>query len=343
MRLFFWTRRDAATSAADCASGAAPPRSALAPTCDRIARPSWQISALLISSLIWTAAIGQELTQSVAESHHLPYALAGLVVLQTILIAVLLIQEYRRRRVQLDTQRFYGDMTHAARLILLGELTASIAHQVTQPLSAILSNVETAEMLLDRGEPSLTEIREILADIRRDNVRATDVVRRLRTLLRKADLQFERTDINALVGSVLSLIRPEVMRRHIDLRTSLEPELPRVAGDPAQLQQVLLNLLINAMDALSRTPRAARSLDIRTALHDPGCIEVAISDTGHGMSPAELTRIFDSYFTTKEEGLGLGLSIARSIVQAHGGTLWAENPVSGGGSVFRFTIPLQAA
>jgi len=108
------------------------------------------------------------------------------------------------------------------------------------------------------------------------------------------------------------------------------------------LQQVLLNLLINAMDALSRTPRTLRSLDIRTALHDPGCIEVAISDSGHGMSKEQLSKAFDSYFTTKEDGLGLGLSIARSIVQAHGGTIWAENPQSGG-SVFRFTLPLQAA
>jgi signal transduction histidine kinase len=270
------------------------------------------------------------------------YALTALLVVQSILIVLLLVQEHRRRRAQFDMQHFYGDMTHAARLMLLGDITASVAHQVTQPLAAILNNVETAEILLARGQPSLTEVREIIADIRRDNLRATEVVRRLRTMLRKHELQLERTDINALVASVLALIRPEVMRRHIELRTALEPELPRVSGDPVQLQQVLLNLLINAMDALSCTPRTLRSLDIRTGLHDPGCIEVAISDNGHGISPEQLPKVFDPYFTTREEGLGLGLSIARSIVQAHGGTIWAENPRSGG-SVFRFTLPLQAA
>ena len=249
-------------------------------------------------------------------------------------------QNRRHSRERADTQRQYAEITHAARLALIGEITASVAHEVTQPLSAILSNVETAELLLGQPQPNIPMIREILADVRQDDLRADKMVRRLRTLLRKRELQLEDVDINALVSSVLSLVLPDAVRRNILIRTSLDPGLPRASADPVHLQQVLLNLVINAMDSMKNTPVEQRVLELRTERAPDARLTVTVLDKGDGFEPGQKDKLFDSFYTTKTEGLGLGLSIARSIVKLHGGAIWAENR-SGGGAAFAFTLPFK--
>ena len=270
----------------------------------------------------------------------LPYLISVLLAVQMVFIIALLIQNRRHSRARADTRRQHAEITHAARLALIGEITASVAHEVTQPLSAILSNVETADLLLRQPQPNLSMVREILADVRKDDLRADSIVRRLRTLLRKRELQLEDVDVNALASSVLALVLPDAVRRNIVIRTSLDPTLPRAFADPVHLQQVLLNLLINAMDAMKETPVDRRVLEVRTEVCAEHSLMVTVLDQGQGFKQAHKDKLFDSFYTTKDEGLGLGLSIARSIIAMHGGAIWAENRREGG-AAFAFTVPFK--
>jgi signal transduction histidine kinase len=186
----------------------------------------------------------------------------------------------------------------------------------------------------------VTEVREILADIKRDDLRAHAIVRNLRSLLCKRNVQIEAVDINQLTRNALGMVQADASRRNVVIRTVFDNHLPSVAGDPVHLQQVLLNLIVNAMDAMADNPSHTRQLDVRTQRHDARTAEVAVIDTGHGIEPERLPQLFESFFTTKPEGMGLGLSIARLIVQAHGGRIWADNTLAGG-AAFRFTVPLQ--
>ena len=268
------------------------------------------------------------------------YMISALLVLQMVFIVLLLIQNRRLSRARAETRRQQAEVTHAARLALIGEITASVAHEVTQPLSAILSNVETAEVLLRQPQPNLSLVLEILADVRHDDLRADSIVRRLRTLLRKRELQLEDVDVNALASSVLALVLPDAVRRSIAIRTALDPDLPHAFADPVHLQQVLLNLLINAMDAMKDTPADRRVLEVRTERCAQQNLMVTVLDHGQGFKPAQKDKLFDSFYTTKDEGMGLGLSIARSIVAMHGGAIWAENRREGG-AAFAFTVPFK--
>lgn len=268
------------------------------------------------------------------------FIISALLALQTAFIIVLLVQNRRYSRARDDARRQHAEITHAARLALIGEITASVVHEVTQPLSAILSNVETADLLLRQPQPNISVVREILADVRQDDLRAYDIVRRLRTLLRKRELQLEDVDMNALASSVLALVLPDAVRRSIVVHTSLDPALPHALADPVHLQQVLLNLLINAMDAMKDTPVERRVLEVRTELCAESNLMVTVLDRGHGFKQAQTDKLFDSFYTTKEEGLGLGLAIARSIIKMHGGAIWAEDRREGG-AVFAFTVPFK--
>ncbi len=253
---------------------------------------------------------------------------------------VLLIQNRRWRNIVIAARQRQATTAHAARLALAGELTASIAHQLSQPLAAILSNVEAAELLIQKQPPGLGEISQILADVRRDDVRAAKIVRNLRSFLRKRELQLEDVDVNAIVSTVLQLVQHEATRQHIVVRTLFDLSLPRVRADPAHLQQVLLNLILNAIEAMTPIRTNTRLLELRTAMFDAKSVLVAVADTGSGLAEEQLPTLFNSFVTTKPEGMGLGLSIARAIVQAHRGEIWAEAAASGG-AVFKFTLPIK--
>jgi signal transduction histidine kinase/GAF domain-containing protein len=245
-----------------------------------------------------------------------------------------------RRQAELEAARQRTDLAHAARVTIVGELTASIAHEINQPLGAILSNAETAVILLESKQPQLAEVRQILAEIRQDDLRASEVIRRLRELLRKHELELKLIDLNAVTSNVLRLVDAETRRRGVEIKKQFADTLPVVRGDVIHLQQVLLNLILNGMEAMSESSESNRRLTMRTGYDGKGNVEVAVEDSGPGISPDHLPRLFDSFFTTKTHGMGLGLSIVRSIVEAHGGRIWAENN-SSGGACFRFTLPVN--
>lgn len=257
---------------------------------------------------------------------------------QSALIAALVLQRRRRRRAEHDTQAARADLAHAARVATLGELTASIAHQVKQPLSAILAHADTAELLLEREAPPIAEIQGIIAKIRSDDLRASDVITHLHELLGKRAMARTAVDVNGVVADTLRVLEAEARRRGVAVETDLAASLPAVVGDRVHLQQVILNLVLNAMDAVAPLPSRTRRVRVGTA-PVAGRVEITVSDNGPGIDPAIAARLFGSFVTTKANGLGMGLSIARSIVEAHGGRIEAGDR-SGGGAQFRVILPL---
>jgi two-component system sensor kinase FixL len=209
---------------------------------------------------------------------------------------------------------------------------------LNQPLTAILSNAQAALRLLADESPNLEEVRDTLKDIVEDNRRASEVIQRLHLLLRKRETQHHPLDLNELVHETLKLAHTNLLSNGMTVRKELSHQLPAIHGDRVQLQQVLLNLVMNACSAMADCAPAGRSLTMRTARWHGGGAHVSVHDRGRGISPENLERIFEPFFTTRNEGLGLGLTICRAIVVAHGGKLWAENNRDGGAS-FHFTLP----
>ena len=233
-------------------------------------------------------------------------------------------------------------LAHAQRLAVMGELTAMIAHEIRQPLSAILLSADAARNLLRRPEPPLDELIEIMGSIRQYDLRADDTIRSIRSFVRNQPMQRRPLDINATVLDVFRFIAGDVDRRHVRLHTEFTAGLPPVLGDATQLQQVLVNLIVNAMDAEAAVPEAQRSLRVITRHYDATSIEVAVRDCGCGISPERMPLLFESFFTTTQQGMGLGLSIVRNIVTAHDGRIWAENNPDEG-ATFHFTVPIAGA
>jgi signal transduction histidine kinase/integral membrane sensor domain MASE1 len=239
-----------------------------------------------------------------------------------------------------DTQR--QEIAHLMRVSMLGELSGGLAHELTQPLTAILSNAQAGKILLEKGTKNLTEIKNIFDDIITEDDRAGEVIHRLRGLLKKGEVKYETVDMNELIASTLRLLHSELIDRRISFTSKTAPNLAKVHGDPVQLQQILLNLFMNAMDAMDDVAMARRAITVTTATTTEGGIEVQIADRGTGLPPAQEKNVFRPFFTTKKRGLGLGLSICASIVKLHGGTLSLQNNVTEGATaIFRLPPPLM--
>jgi C4-dicarboxylate-specific signal transduction histidine kinase len=229
-----------------------------------------------------------------------------------------------------------------SRLTTMGELTASIAHEINQPLAAIVTQSEAALRFLDRDEPDLEEVQDALSAIRLDGMRAAEVIRSLRALAKKSGPQLTKLDIDDVIREVLALAGGELRRHDVVLHTELAAGDRPVMGDRVQLQQVLLNLIMNSAEAMRDMTERARELKVSSTLAEPGSVLVAVEDNGMGLDPSVAERMFQPFFTTKPDGLGMGLAICRSIVEAHGGRLWvaARAPHGADG---RFTVPLWRA
>ena len=274
------------------------------------------------------------------EKYRWQIVLAGMVLLaQTALIIALLTEHRRRRTAELESHQRMTELAHLNRQTTAGELSASIAHELNQPLGAILSNTEALEIMLDSRMPEKQEVKSILADIKGADLRATEIIQRLRRLLTKAQVETKNIDLNEIVSEVIGILAAQAAARGVIINTVLTRHPLIIKGDRVQLEQVILNLVANAIDALAEARGDDRRSTVRTQLVDEDTAELSVSDTGPGIRPDVLKRIFDPFFTTKQSGMGMGLAIARTIVEAHGGRLWAENQ-AGGGAIFRFTLPV---
>ena len=243
-----------------------------------------------------------------------------------------------RKQAELEVQQQRGELAHLSRVTMLGELSGSLAHELNQPLTAILSNAQAAQRFLAHDNADLNEVRDILADIVAEDKRAGEVIRRLRLLLKKGEVQHQPFDLNEAVREVLKLVRSDLVNQGVAVHTELAPALPAVNADRVQLQQVLLNLVMNACDAMAGGPAGDHKLIIRTGLAGNEGIRVSVADRGVGLAPDNLEKVFEPFFTTKVQGMGLGLSVCRTIITAHGGKLWAANNPERG-ATFHFTLP----
>ena len=248
------------------------------------------------------------------------------------------ITEQKSAEAEVALQRL--EVEHLMRVSVLGELSGSIAHEVNQPLTAILSNAQAAIHLLAQNSPDLAEVRDALQDIVHEDIRAGEVIHRLRSLLKKGERKTEYVNINDLVRSTVSLLHSELIGRDISLRLDLDHAPLLTCGDSVQLQQVLLNLVMNAMDAMASTPIAQRSIQISTDGPQAGMVDVRVKDRGHGIRPKENGRLFEPFYTTKDQGLGLGLTLCSTIIQAHQGRLTLVNDERGG-AIAKFSLPFQ--
>ena len=241
----------------------------------------------------------------------------------------------RRKQMEIEAQRMRQELAHFTRVSAMGELAASLAHELNQPLAGILANAQAAQRFLAAGRPDLDEIRAILADIVSDDRRAGEVIRRLREMLRKTAPSRVPLDLNALIGDVVKMLSSDALIRGLSVVLDFDPKLPPVTGDRVELQQVVLNLLVNAMDAMAGPAVPGRIVVVHTACSGPDSVQVSVQDAGTGVVAGG--NIFEPFYTTKADGLGMGLPIARSIIEAHGGRIWVENN-STGGATFHFTL-----
>src|SRR6266508_2445992 len=246
-----------------------------------------------------------------------------------------------RKLAEAEALRQRDELSHLSRVALMGEMSASIAHELNQPLAGILSNAAAGLRFIDRGDVDLGEVRELLGDIVADGRRASDVVRGIRGMVKKEQVARRSVNLNEVVMDAVHMVSPDAVLRSCQVETSLDASLRAIEADPVQLQQVLINLVINAFDAMRNTPISRRKVVIATERNGDGAICMSVRDYGTGISEEARERLFDHFFTTKAEGLGMGLGIVRSIVESHGGTVAAEN-VEGGGARFSFVLPASA-
>ncbi|MCX6878386.1 MAG: ATP-binding protein [Verrucomicrobia bacterium] len=244
-----------------------------------------------------------------------------------------------RRLAEMETRELRGHLAHADRVTLLGQLASALAHELSQPLGAILRNAEAAEMILQTPAPDLDELRAIVTDILSDDQRAGHVIERLRSLLKRRSLDPQPINLQAVIAEVLALVHADAAARQVKLAFAATPALHMVLGDRVHLQQVLLNLLVNAMDALDACNPDQRSIQVVAHRTDVATVEVRVSDNGPGLPGDSPERWFEPFFTTKPNGMGMGLPVSRTIIEAHQGKLWAEHGPQGG-ACFCFTVPV---
>jgi PAS domain S-box-containing protein len=252
------------------------------------------------------------------------------------------ITERKRAEAEIrESERLYREveveLAHANRVAMMGQLSASIAHEVSQPIAAAITNANAAMRWLGARPPDLEEVRQALGRIVNNGTRASDVIGRIRDLVRKAPLRKDSLEINEAIREVIALTRSEVVKNGVSVKTQLAQGLPLIQGDRVQLQQVILNLIINAVEAMSAAGEGSRELLISTGKAESDGVLVAVRDSGPGLAPASFQRLFEAFYTTKPGGLGMGLSICRSIIEAHRGRLWATANVPQG-AVFQFTV-----
>ncbi len=256
-------------------------------------------------------------------------------------IYVMAIDVTERDLARQEAQRLHDELLHAGRISTLGELAGMLAHEINQPLSAIMSNTQAVKRYLSVPAPDLEEVKGILDDIIKEDARASEVINRMRAFLKKSKMEFEPLDLNSVLRDIVMLVKSDATRRDINVDLGLDPRLPFVRGDRIQLQQVALNLVLNAFESLNEQPLRKRSVQIRTALKNSQVI-AAVKDNGTGLSVEGAEKAFQPLYTTKPEGLGMGLAICRSIILRHQGHIWAQNnPVEG--TTFYFSLPAAGA
>ncbi len=244
-----------------------------------------------------------------------------------------------RKKAELELRRQRAQLAHVTRISMMGELAASLAHELNQPLTAILSNAQAALRFMAAKPPDLDEVREILKEIVEDNSRASQIIRGIRALVKNEEIEFVAVDLESVIAEVMTLVHSDAVLQNVQIAFERKSDLPRVQGDRVQLQQVILNLLVNAFDAVKDCPARDRQVIVRVVEEGARMLKATVRDRGVGLSGDALDKVFQPFYTTRRDGLGMGLAICRSIVEAHGGRLWAEsNPDRG--VTFCFTVPL---
>src|SRR4029077_11725951 len=238
-----------------------------------------------------------------------------------------------------DARHHREQINLLSRISLLGEMTASLAHELGQPLSAIITNANAGKRLIDKGKEDPETLRDILVNVASDGHRAHEIIQNVRNTIKKGDAIRCPINLNEVVTKVVYVVRPDAVAYSCEVETSLATDLPLIEGDPVQIQQVLVNLVSNAFDAMRQTPPGQRKVEISTAGNGDGEVRLSVRDHGTGIRSEVHEQLFDQFFTTKKQGLGMGLAIVRSIVEAHGGKIHAEN-VADGGACFYFTLPV---
>lgn len=268
-------------------------------------------------------------------------AVIAVILIQAGLISILLHERRKRGDAETEARSRLTELAHVGRQATAGELSSSIAHELNQPLGAILTNAETAELILASPSPDLAELKEILADIRRDDQRASEVILRMRSFLKRTPFELKYLDLNDILSEAFGFLSTQASAGDVALYFRAFPRALPIRGDAVQLQQVILNLVVNSMEAMSSMPHG-RAVIGRAGLNGGSSATITISDSGPGIPLEKLAEVFDPFFTTKGQGWGIGLSIARTIVQAHKGDIWAENDPEGG-AVFHLSLPLAQA